>query len=120
MITATGYQVDTSHVRVPAAGLLLGGLVLAHLPSGVGIPCPLRSATGVPCPFCGLTTSVRAVGGGHLSTSLRAAPLGLLAVAVAFLALIGALPRTLRLPLPVVAVGLGAEWIFELARYHLI
>ena len=118
MITAARYQVDCSRLRAPAAGLLLGGLVLAHLPSGVGIPCPLRSLTGIPCPFCGMTTSVRALGGGHVSAGLRAAPLGLLAVFLALVTVAGAVPKSVRLRLPVLAVVVAAEWIFELVRFH--
>jgi len=120
VITAARYEVDASHLRVPAAGLVVGGLVLAHLPSGVGLPCPLRAVTGVPCPFCGLTTAVRALGGGHLSASLRAAPLGLLVFAAAAVTLAGMAPKRIRLPVPALAAVLGGEWIFELARFHLI
>jgi len=120
MITAARYEVDLSHLRVPAAGVVLGGLVLAHLPTGVGIPCPLRTLTGVPCPFCGLTTSVRAVGGGHLWTGFRAAPLGLVAFVAAVMTLARLAPRKLRLPVPALAAAVAGEWIFELARYHVL
>jgi hypothetical protein len=120
VITAPRYEVDWSHLRTPAAGLLLGGLVLAHLPSGVGIPCPLRSLTGIPCPFCGMTTSVRALGGGHVGAGFRAAPLGLLAVFLALVTVVGAAPKSVRLRYPVLAVVLGGEWIFELVRFHVL
>ena len=120
MITAARYEVDTSQLRLPAAAVVVGGLVLAHLPSSVGLPCPFRALTGVPCPFCGLTTSVRALGGGHLSTAVRAAPLGLVVVLAALLTLIGRLPTRIRLPLPVLGVAVAGEWIFELARFHIL
>jgi hypothetical protein len=120
MITAARYEVDASHLRVPAAGVVVGGLVLAHLPSSVGLPCPLRTLTGVPCPFCGLTTSVRALGGGHLGASFRAAPLGLLVVGFALVALTGRIPGRLRLPVPALAVAVAGEWIFELFRFHVL
>jgi hypothetical protein len=120
VITAARYQVDTAPLRLPAAGLLAGGIVLAHLPSGVGLPCPLRSLTGIPCPFCGLTTSLRAVGGAHLATALRAAPLGLLVVVAALLTLLGRLPTRIRFPLPLLGLAVVAEWIFELVRFHLL
>jgi len=118
MITAARYEVDCSHLRVPAAALVLGGLLLAHLPSSVGVPCPLRSLTGVPCPFCGLTTSVRALGGGHLAASFRAAPLGLVAVGAGVVTLTGWAPKRIRVPVPVLALLVAGEWIFELARFH--
>lgn len=119
MITAARYEVDTSQLRIPAAGVLVGGLVLAHLPSSVGLPCPFRALTGVPCPFCGLTSSLRALGGAHLSTAVRAAPLGVVVVVAAALTLIGRLPTRFRLPLPVLGLAVAGEWIFELARFHI-
>jgi hypothetical protein len=103
---------------MPAVGLVFGGIALAHLPSSVGIPCPLRALTGVPCPFCGLTTSVRALGGGHLSAAVRAAPLGLVVFAVAIVALLGLMPERVRLPIPLLAAAVTAEWVFELIRFH--
>ena len=120
MILAARYEVDTSHLRVAAAGLLFGGLVLAHLPSGVGLPCPLRTFTGIPCPFCGLTTSVRAVGGGHLTTALRAAPLGLVVVGLALLTLVRRGQGRVRLPVPLLGLAVAGEWIFELIRFHVL
>jgi hypothetical protein len=116
VITAARYEVDCSHLRVPAAGLVFGGLVLAHLPSSVGVPCPLRALTGVPCPFCGLTTSVRAVGGGHLSAALLAAPLGVVVFGAAVVRMMGLGPKRIQIPVPVVAMA--GEWIFELFRFH--
>ena len=120
MITSARYEVDTSHLRVPAAGLVVGGLVLAHLPSSVGIPCPLRSLTGVPCPFCGLTTSIRAVGGGHLTAAFVAAPLGVVAFAAALVRMMGVGPKRIRIPAPALAVVIAGEWFFELVRFHVL
>jgi len=120
VITAARYEVDTSRLRIPAAGLVMGGMVLAHLPSSVGLPCPLRALTGVPCPFCGLTTSLRALGGAHLSTAVRAAPLGIVIVVAAAVTLLGRLPTRIRLPVPLLAVAVAGEWIFELARFHIL
>jgi hypothetical protein len=94
--------------------------VLAHLPGSVGLPCPLRSLTGVPCPFCGLTTSVRAALGGHLDRAIGAAPLGLVVVGLALLAVSGRGPRTIRVPVPVLLALLVAEWVFELHRFHVL
>jgi hypothetical protein len=120
MITAARYEVDTSQLRLPAAGLVVGGIVLAHLPSSVGLPCPFRALTGIPCPFCGLTTSLRALGGAHLSTAVRAAPLGVVLLVAALLTLLGRLPTRIRFPLPVLGVAVAAEWIFELVRFHIL
>jgi hypothetical protein len=119
MATAT-YQFELAGLRGPAAALLAGGLVLSHLPAGVGLPCPLRTLTGIPCPFCGLTTSIRAACGGHLVTAAQAAPLGLVVLAAAIASLLGVLPRTLRLPRVLLLVTLAGEWVFELHRFHLL
>jgi hypothetical protein len=112
------YRVDLGASRIPAAGLLVGGLVLAHLPAGVGLPCPLRSLTGVPCPFCGTTTSIRALFNGHAGAALSAAPLGLVLVLVAALATLRLIPRAFALPRLAIAGALLAEWLFELHRYR--
>jgi len=98
--------------------LLAGTLLLGHLPASAGIPCPLRSLTGIPCPFCGLTTALRDFGGGHLDRSVGAAPLGIFVVAVAVLILLGGLPRRMSLAIWAIVPVLGAEWAFELTRFH--
>jgi hypothetical protein len=67
-----------------------------------------------------MTTSVRALGGGHVSAGLRAAPLGLLAVCLALVTLVAGAPKNVRLRYPVIAVVLGGEWIFELVRFHVL
>jgi hypothetical protein len=125
------YEVDLRGLSRPAAVMLAGGLVLSHLPNGVGLPCPLRALTGVPCPFCGITTSVRSALGGHLGRALSVAPLGLVVLALA-LALCGdhlrarvrhrprILNRVLSVPLVPLLVVLGAEWIFELHRFGVL
>lgn len=115
-----GYALDTSRLRVPAAGLLGATVVLAHLPTAVGLPCPLRTLTGVPCPFCGTTTSLRALGSGHVTQSLAAAPLGIALVAVALYALVWRLPARVVVAWPIVLAAIGGEWAFELVRYHVL
>jgi hypothetical protein len=117
------YEIDVRRVRKPAAIFLAGGLVLAHLPAGVGLPCPLRALTGVPCPFCGVTTSVRATLGGHVRAGLDAAPLGLLLIAAAVAIALRLGPAHVRFLRPIVVVaivGIVAEWCFELLRFHTI
>jgi hypothetical protein len=114
------YELEVGRLRKPALVLLAGGLVLAHLPTGVGLPCPLRALTGVPCPFCGVTTSVRATLGGHLRAGLSAAPLGLLLVAAAFAITLRLGPATIRIVRPLLIFAVAAEWAFELHRFHII
>jgi hypothetical protein len=67
-----------------------------------------------------LTTSVRALGGGHLSAAVRAAPLGLVVFAVAIVALVGLMPKRIRLPIPLLVAVVTAEWAFELIRFHVL
>jgi hypothetical protein len=117
---AARYEIDLASSRRAGISLLVGGLVLAHLPASIGVPCPLRTLTGVPCPFCGVTTAVRATLDGHVGSALNAAPLGLLVVLLAALAAIGRGPRTLRIPTVVLVALLACEWLFELHRYHVL
>ena len=114
------YLVELGRMRRPAAALVAAGVVAAHLPASVGLPCPLRTLTGVPCPFCGLTTSVRAASGGHFTEAFAAAPLGVAVLAVAVAVVLRAAPARLAVPRWALAVGLGAEWVFELFRFHLV
>jgi hypothetical protein len=112
-------------LRAGAGALLASGVVLAHLPSSVGIPCPLYVATGIPCPFCGLTTSVRSIMGARVGAAAAANPVGFLVVVacVALLlapfqrlrAILGAVPR--RLVWTSVGFLVVGSWIFELARF---
>lgn len=112
------YEIDCTQLRLPAAGLLVGGIALAHLPSTLGLPCPFLLLTGLPCPFCGLTTSIRALGAAHVVAALQAAPLGILVALGAVCSLAGLLPSRIRIPIPILLVGLVGEWLFELARFH--
>ena len=120
MIAHPTYEVDVRRLRRPAAIFLAGGLLLAHLPAAVGLPCPMRSLTGVPCPFCGVTTSVRDTFGGHVRAGLAAAPLGLLLIAAAIVVALRLGPARVKLLLPIVIAAVVAEWSFELLRFHII
>lgn len=119
---AAPYEIDVRRLRTPAVIFLAGGLLLAHLPAGVGLPCPLRTLTGVPCPLCGVTTSVRDTLGGHVRAGFAAAPLGLVLIAFAAVAAVAARwgPINVRFLRPIVVVGVVAEWVFELHRFHFI
>lgn len=114
------YEIELPRLRNPGAALLVGGLLLAHLPAGIGLPCPMRALTGIPCPFCGMTTSVRDTMGGHLRPAFGAAPLGVVAVAVAIVAVLGIGPKNLRLACPVLVAVIASEWAFELVRFHIL
>jgi hypothetical protein len=131
LIGSLRYEVDLRDLRRPSAILVVGGLVLAHLPSGVGLPCPLRTLTGVPCPFCGLTTSIRGALGGRPGQAWSAAPLGLVVLALALALSTDALvawmrraprrlDRVVGLPVPLLLGLLGAEWMFELHRFRVL
>jgi len=115
-----GYVLDLSRALLPAGALLGGSVVLAHLLSGIGLPCPLRSPTGLPCPFCGMTTGLRQLGGDHVVRSVDAAPLAVLAAVVAFLVLIGRAPARVTVALWLLVPVLVAEWVYELVRLHLL
>ena len=114
------YPIDTGRSRQIAIGLAGISFGLAHLPASVGLPCPLRSLTGVPCPFCGMTTALRALGGGHVANSLQAAPLGMILVLVVLLMAIRRANPPLRVPVWYLLTPITAEWLYELTRYHVI
>ena len=114
------FQIDTSRSRQFAIGLVGISFGLAHLSASVGLPCPMRSLTGIPCPFCGTTTALRDLGGGNIANSLQAAPLGMMLVFVALLMAIRRTSSPLRAPIWFVILPLFAEWLFELARFHVI
>ncbi|HEY5025671.1 MAG TPA: DUF2752 domain-containing protein [Acidimicrobiales bacterium] len=117
---AAPYEIDVRRLRTPAVIFLAGGLLLAHLPAGVGLPCPLRTLTGVPCPLCGVTTSVRDTLGGRVRAGFTAAPLGLVLIVVAAAIAARWGPTNVRFLRPIVLVGVAAEWCFELHRFHFI
>lgn len=122
MARAVSSSVDFDLVpfRWTGAAMLALGLALPHLPGNLGVPCPLKTITGVPCPLCGMTTSVKAVLGGHLHAALVANPFGLLAVVAAALLLLRPRARRLRLPSVLLAAGAAASWAFELQRFHVL
>jgi len=114
------HELDVRRLRTPAAVFLAGGLVLAHLPEGWGLPCPLRTLTGVPCPFCGVTTSVRDALGGRVRAALNAAPLGVVLIGAAIAIALRLIPANVRILRIVLAAAVMAEWCFELHRFRLV
>jgi hypothetical protein len=119
-LAAARTDVDLRAVRPLGAAMLAAGAVLPHLPSHPGVPCPLRSVTGIPCPFCGSTTAVEAVMGGHPVAALAASPLGVAVVLFVAVSLLrpGRIPT--RLPVVPLLVLVVASWVFQLARFHLL
>ena len=113
-----GYALNLERLRLPAIGLLGASVALAHLPESVGVPCPLRTLTGVPCRFCGTTTALRQLAGGHLLASLAVAPFGIVLALLCLLVALGRLPSRISVSLWVLVPVLGAEWVFELVRFH--
>jgi len=114
------HEVEVRRLRAPAAVFLAGGLVLAHLPEGWGLPCPLRTLTGVPCPFCGVTTSVRDALGGRVRAALGVAPLGLVLIGAAIAIALRLTPANVRVLRLLLVVAVVAEWCFELLRFRII
>jgi hypothetical protein len=100
--------------------MLVLGLALPHMPGNPGVPCPLKTLTGIPCPLCGMTTSVKAVMGGHLRAAIGANPFGVLAVAAAALLLVWPQARRLRLPSVLLVAGVVASWGLQLHRFHFL
>jgi len=99
--------------------MLALGVVLPHLPGNPGLACPLRTTTGVPCPLCGMTTSVKALMGGHPGAAATANPLGYLAVGVAALLLLRPRMRRMRIPVPLLVASAALSWVWELHRFHI-
>lgn len=113
------HSVDLRELRVPAAALLAAGAVLPML-NHPGVACPLRTWTGIPCPLCGMTTSVTSTLRGDFGAAFDASPMGVLAVAIAFLVLAARGPLVVRLPNWSLPAALGAMWVFQLSRFSVL
>ena len=114
-------QVELKRVplQVGSALFFAGIVTLPLLPAHDGVLCPLRAATGIPCPFCGMTTSVGAIGRGRLYEAAAANPAGLVALACA-LAVVILRPPLVRVPVGPLLVALGAMWVFQLFRFSVL
>jgi hypothetical protein len=112
--------IDTSDARGAALAMLAAAATLPLLPGHAGIPCPLRTLTGVPCPLCGMTTSVEAIGHGHVLEALQANPAGPFLLLGALGLLLRRPTGPLRVPTVAVAAVLLGLWLFELHRFSLI
>lgn len=99
--------------------MLLLAFLRPFIPFDPGVLCPLRAVTGVPCPFCGMTTSVTATTHLDFAEAISANPAGIVAVAMAIYLLVRR-PAYLRVSLPLILIGLGSMWVFELNRYGIV
>ena len=113
-------SVDPSKLKLPAAGMIMTGAVLALSPHDPGLACPLRSLTGVPCPLCGMTTSVEATLSGDVVGALAANPFGLLAVVIGALVLLWRKPRRFELSVGSITALVCASWAFQLFRFSIL
>jgi hypothetical protein len=111
------WRVDLQGLRWAGAAMMGLGLVLPHLPHNPGLPCPLRTLTGVPCPACGLSTSVKALCGGHVHDAIVANPFGLVAVFVAVLLIVRPRWRETSVPLWPLALAAVVSWVWQLHRF---
>jgi hypothetical protein len=101
-------------LRVGAGALLGAAAAWPLLPVHPTLVCPLRSLTGVPCPLCGMTRACVAAIHGHLTTSLRYNPAGILVlVAAAVVILRPQVFSRVRFPTWGVAIAVGALWVWN-------
>lgn len=109
---------DVRDFRLAGTVMLVGAFVVPLLAGTFPeVWCPLRATTGVPCPFCGLTTSVTATMHLDLPAAVQANPFGIVAVVAAGALLFVRKRTSIRIPLPVIVLGLALSWIWELGRY---
>lgn len=111
--------VDAIVLRRLGLAMVAIGALLAYSPLHPGLLCPLRASTGVPCPFCGMTTSVKEVLRADLGAAFAANPAGIAAVAAAAL-LAAWRPRSIKVPIALVAAAGVAMWVFQLFRFEVL
>jgi hypothetical protein len=117
---SSSIDLDLAPFRWAGGAMVALGVLLPHLPGNPGVPCPLKTLTGVPCPLCGMTTSVKAVMGGHLRAALVANPFGVLAVVAAAWLLLRPQAARLRLSSVLLVAGVVASWGLQLHRFHFL
>jgi hypothetical protein len=101
-------------LRIGATAMLGAALVWPALPVHPPYACPLRTLTGIPCPLCGMTRAVVAAVHGHLTTSLRFNPAGVLVVMLAVAIALGWRAERVHVPKWVLPAALGVLWIYNL------
>jgi Protein of unknown function (DUF2752) len=102
------------NVRLIGAGAFAVAAVWPLFPVHPPAACPLRSTTGIPCPFCGMTRAVVAAVHGDMLKSLAFNPAGILIVAIAIAVLIRPSLLRIRPPIWLLAVPLGALWLWNI------
>lgn len=109
---------DVRDFRIAGMAMLIGAFIVPFLAGTFPeVWCPLRASTGVPCPFCGLTTSVTATMHLDLPAAVQANPFGIVAVLAAFGLLLVRKRTSIKVPVPVIVLGLAVSWLWELGRY---
>src|SRR5690242_19005577 len=106
--------IELRDLRIAAAGMLGVALLWPALPAHPPNVCPLRSTTGIPCPFCRMTRAVLAAVHGHLMTSLRFNPAGVVVVLVAIVLIAGYRATRVRIPSWLLPVALALMWAWNL------
>jgi hypothetical protein len=107
-------SLELRELRYAAAGMLGIAAVWPLSPVHPPSVCPLRSLTGIPCPFCGMTRAVVAAVHGHLATSLRFSPGGIVVVVLAIALLLGWRVERVRYPTWLPVVAFAALWAWNL------
>jgi hypothetical protein len=111
---AATQTLEVRPLRYIGAGMLAAAALWPAMPVHPPLACPLRTVTGVPCPFCGMTRSVVAAVHGHLATSLRDNPAGILLVVLAVALLVGVRSERVRVPTWVFVAAFGALWAYNI------
>jgi hypothetical protein len=106
--------VELRDLRYAGIGMLGAAAVWSFLPVHPTLVCPLRSATGIPCPFCGMTRAVVSGIHGHLVTSLRYNPGGLVIIAIAIAMVLGWKTERVNIPKWLLPVALALLWAWNL------
>ena len=107
-------EIELRQLRYAGAAMLGAALVWPALPVHPPYVCPLRTITGIPCPFCGMTRAVVAATHGHIVTSLRYNPAGILLVALAIALVVGGRAERAHIPRWVLPVGFALLWAWNL------
>lgn len=108
-------------LRVAGVAAVAPALAALHRWHDPGVICPLRRLTGVPCPFCGSTTVLIELGGGHLAAAVSANPVTVLAGLAVLVAPLGPgwwwRSRPARTQNVLIVVAAGISWVWQLHRY---
>ena len=107
-------EIELRQLRYAGAAMLGAALVWPALPVHPPYACPLRAVTGIPCPFCGMTRAVVAAVHGHVVTSLRYNPAGILLVALAVALVVGWRAERVHIPPWALPAAFALLWAWNL------